>query len=176
MADDFYPIARLPIEYYTAEIPRLKREQEQLEKELKELKQQKYPKKGTKEREAFIAKLETLEVKIATISRERSKLVSELEHKLEYSDGRSADNAEDTPKLFNECIGYAYGKCIYVDSNGAVRYREAEEHEAEQIGETAFADVPLQLISELPEGERKMIFRYLDEHPDTPEWFKKRND
>ena len=174
MKDDFKPVYKQSIEYYTQRLTELcEKEQRLREKNLKVYQslQEAKTKKGrlkASERNARYGQLANLNLKISEICEIKEKVRKELEERM--NEREREPFADDVPQIFNECVGYCYGKCIYVDNNGDFRYREADETDAESIGETAESTDLLEYLNTLPSSEITMILTYLKEHPDTPEW------
>ncbi len=75
---------------------------------------------------------------------------------------------DEMEQLYNECIGVAYGKGMFVDGNGELLFSDSTDDL--QIGDTV--DVSeLSPFSSLPRGEQDMLLRYLQENEETPVWF-----
>ena len=176
MKDDFKPVYKQPIEYYTEKLTALCAEEQRLrEKNLKvyqSLQEAKTKKERLKasERNARYGHLANLNLKISEIEQIKEKVRKEFEERM--NEIERAPFTDDIPQIYNECVGYCYGKCIYVDNDGDLRYREATEEDAEQIGETTERTDLLEYLYTLPNAEFTMIITYLKESPDTPLWVK----
>lgn len=79
---------------------------------------------------------------------------------------------DEIEQEYNECVGYAFGLAICVDSGNNILCCE-QQPDVTEIGDTLFADELIPL-SYLPDGEQDMILRELLKDADTPVWFKNR--
>ena len=176
MRDDFKPRYRQPIEYYTRRLAELCEEEQKLRDKNLKVYQSLQDAKTTrgrlsaKERNARYGHLAKLNIKISEICEIKEKVRKELEERM--SEQEREPFADAIPQIFNECIGFCYDKCIYVDNNGDLRYREATEEDAEDIGDTAESTDTLEYLYMLPSAEITMIMSYLKESEKTPIWVK----
>lgn len=176
--DGFAPAYIYPVEVLLEEFKSICRRIEAIEAErdrlvsdyLKE-KAERKPKKS--QRSAYYARLATFRMKLSELYEKKERIKKELAERMEIPPVLFAD---DEPSPMNECVGYCYGKCIYVDDQGDLRYREIEREGAESIGEPTEDIQDLKYVYELPEAEMKMILDYLRESPDTPAWVKVNED
>ncbi len=104
----------------------------------------------------------------------RAELKKEMEQKMKEIQQPPFEDEIRTP--YNECIGYCYGKCIYINDEGEIRYREADKEDAEQPGESCAATEELIPLNDLSDAEIKMIMDYLQRSPETPRWFVERTE
>ena len=176
--DGFTPAFKYPSEILLEEFKGICRQIEAVEKErdriASEYNQGKSLKKpDRKQRNNYYKSLAAIRSRLSNLYEQKQKLKEELIKRMENPPVTFAD---DTPVPINECVGYCYGKCIYVDDEGDLRYREIEREGAESIGEPTEDIQDLKYVYELPEAEMKMILDYLRESPNTPAWVKVNED
>lgn len=107
-------------------------------------------------------KKKELEEELTDLQAQLDELISDLEYASEHP-----DEIVSGATLYNECIGYCYGKGIYVDDNDDIRYQEMPEEYA-VIGDPELHIDLMPKLAELPAGEQKMIIGYLLTSEDTP--------
>ena len=161
-------IERKDSNFYTQALRELRAKESELDIKLRRLENTKMPKKK-EDRIRYINEILTLRHELGEIRDTKTIYLYELENlKDERADFESSE--------YCECIGYCYGKNIYVNNNGEILFIEAEENSADTIGDPAFCISQLKTIDILPEAEISMILNYLDELETTPIWFKLRNN
>lgn len=155
-------------DFYTKALRELMQEESELEQRLRRLENTKMPKRK-EERLQYVNDVLDTRRKLEEIRDQKVIYRFELESLKE--DAKELEGEE-----YCECVGFCYGKNVYVNSEGEILYLEADENGADKIGDPAFSPASLIPIDNLPEAEKNMILRYLDEADDTPSWFKHRND
>lgn len=161
-------IERKSSDFYTQALRELRREESELEQKLRRLENSPMPKKQ-EERVAYINESIDLRGKLDDVRTKKLLYIYELEN--------LKDDAEEIEsEEYCECVGFCYGKNVYVSGEGEILYSEIDENGATAIGEPAQHSVSLKLLDSLAEAERTLILRYLDEAEETPLWFKHRND
>lgn len=160
MNDDFEPKRRLTLDERLGLL-------EQSEKERQKLEQSRYAMRTAGNK----SDLERVEEKLKALEEKQDSLIADVVAETEIlKQNKEPPIADDErEQLANECVGYAYGLAIYVDDNGDLLYRESQEDVVE-LGETAEIET-LRPFGELPDGEQKMVLRYLLEQEETPDWF-----
>ena len=154
--------------FYTQALRELREEEGKLAQRLRRLENSKMP-KGKEERVQYVNDVINTRQKLGEIRDKKVLYLYELENlKDDREDFESAE--------YCECIGYCYGKSIYVNDEGEILFIEADENGADAVGDPAFNVDALKPLDVLPEAEKTMILNYLDEAEDTPLWFKHRND
>lgn len=172
--DGFTPAFIYPIEVILEEFKGVCRQIEAIEITRDKLAIEYNQSKGIKkpnrtERCSHYKSLAAIRLRLSELYKKKERLKKELAERMRKTPVTFAD---DVPTPINECVGYCYGKCIYVDDEGDLRYREIEREGAEAIGEKTADIQDLNYIYELPSAEMKMIIEYLKESPDTPLWVK----
>ena len=161
-------IERKDSQFYTQALRELRAKESELEIKLRQLENSRMPKN----------KEERLQYVNDTINTRRE--LSELrDQKVLYR--YELENLKDEKADFEneeccECIGYCYGKNIYVSNEGELLFVDVDVNGADAIGDFAFCTKILKALDTLPEAEKTTILNYLDEAEETPLWFKHRND
>ena len=161
-------IERKDSNFYTQALRDLREEESKLDTRLRKLENSPMP-KDKSERVQYVNDILDTRRKLGDIRDQKVLYLYELENlKDDVEDFKSAE--------YCECVGNCYGKSIYVDGEGEILYADAEDNGADAIGDPAFNTSALKPLDVLPEAEKAMILRYLDELEDTPLWFKNRNN
>lgn len=161
--DDFTPTRHMPLTAKLAELRRLEDEKLQLEKTI-------YTCKGRTKRK----EVSQMKERLNEIEDKQAQLSEAVDADLEYlRAGREPYcNPDEREQPYNECVGYAYGTALFVDSDGMLLCCEIQSH-AISIGDTLPID-DLQPFADLPYAEQHMLLSYLLEQDETPVWFKDR--
>ncbi len=176
MNDDFEPRSQLSIEELTEKLKSVCGDIKNIEVEVKELLKSakvKIPGRRELNRKRYypiykqITEKNKRRQKLYAI---KSKLKKELEEKMNAASCQIF--SDETVQSFNECLGFCYGKCIYIAPEGELLYREADAEDADGIGEPAADSDRLISLNTLSDDEITMIKNYLIQSDATPVWFK----
>ena len=173
MNNGFVPAYMPPLEYYTQALEELCERERGLTGKVNELlRQRTYMEQCGKltrsENRKTLNQIATIHIEIKRISETKKKLRAELSQRMEVLSRKPF--ADDVVQPYNECVGYCYGKCIYVDMEGEFRYRLADVEDADKLGDTVDGTASLAYLNTLPEAEITMILTYLKEENKTPMW------
>ncbi len=173
MNNGFVPAYMPPLEYYTQTLEELCEREKALNGKLRELDRQRkrqVDKNGITrtENRKILSQIATIHIEIKRISDTKKKLRAELSQRMEALSRKPF--ADDVVQPYNECVGYCYGKCIYVDMEGEFRYRLADVEDADKLGDTVDGTASLAYLNTLPRAEITMILTYLKEDSKTPLW------
>lgn len=161
-------IERKDSNFYTQALRELRAKESELEQKLRRLENSRMPRK-LEDRLQYVNDTINTRRELSEIRDQKVLYLYELEN---LKDEKADFESEE----YCECVGNCYGKSIYVDGEGEILYADAEDNGADSIGDPAFSVAGLKSLDVLPEAERYMILKYLDESEDTPIWFKNRND
>ena len=160
-------IERKNSEFYTNALREMRKKESELEKKLRQIENTRLPDKQ-EDRAKYVYDLMKTKDALDELRLKKLKYLFELEN---LKDEKADFESEE----YCECIGYCYGKGIYVNNEGDILYADVEKNGADAVGEPAFTPTGLKLLEVLPEAEKNMILNYLDEAEETPLWFKTRN-
>ena len=161
-------IERKDSNFYTQILRELRAKESELDQRLRRLENSRIPKK-VEDRVQYVNDIINTRRELSEIRDQKVLYLYELEN---LKDEKADFEGEE----YCECVGNCYGKSIYVDGEGEILYADAEDNGADAIGDPAFNTSALKPLAVLPEAEKAMILRYLDELEDTPLWFKNRNN
>ena len=173
MNNGFVPAYMPPLEYYTQALEELCEKERRLNANMKEIlceknSLEKYGKLSRGEKREIWKRMGVTHAELTRISETKKKLRAELSQRMEALSRKPF--ADDAVQPYNECVGYCYGKCIYVDMEGEFRYRLADVEDADKLGDTVDGTEALTYLNTLPEAEITMILTYLKEARETPMW------
>ena len=154
--------------FYTEALRELMAKESELEAKLRQLENSRMPKNKTL-RLQYVNDMLALRHELGEAQDKKVIYLWELENLKD--DKKDFEGAE-----YCECIGYCYQKSIYVNGEGEILYLEADEDGADAVGDAAFEPTALIPLDTLPEAEKAIILKYLDESEKTPIWFKHRNN
>ena len=161
-------IERKDSNFYTQALRELRAKESELEAKLHRLENSRMPRKQ-EERLQYVNDTINTRRELSELRDQKVLYLYELEN---LKDEKADFESEE----YYECIGYCYGKSIYVNDEGEILFIEADENGADAVGDPAFNVDALKPLDVLPEAEKTMILNYLDEAVETPLWFKHRND
>lgn len=165
MADFFNPTIKLPAEYILERLYAGKDRIAQIEEQIAGLPR---GRKGKEQHQRLLYALEEAKAEQAEYTKELDRINRE-----------GADlyiEPDERLQSYNICIGIAYGKAIYVDGDGDVKYLNVSAEAADdvEVGETQLDDVKMEDFAALPEAEQRMILRELENKKETPDFFRGR--
>lgn len=162
--DDFEPERFVELDEQIARLEHSEKERRRLEQECYRFRQTGGAKGKQSERQR----------KLETLTNLQEALIANVEKRTELLKmGRPIKPSPDMhEQRYNECVGYAYGKAYYVDTDGVLFYCETQE-DAVELGETMPIENLLPFDELLPD-EQSMILEYLVGAEDIPDWFRNR--
>ncbi len=165
MADLFNPTIKLPAEYILERLYAGRDRIARMEEQIASLPR---GRKSKEQRQRLLYALEEAKAEQAEYTKELDRINREGATLYIEPDERL--------QSFNICIGVAYGKAIYVDGDGDIKYLNVSPDAIDDIavGETQLDDVKVGDFAALPEAEQRMILRELENKKETPDFFRGR--
>lgn len=176
MMNQFRPIYQMPIEFYTNRLKELMDEDARLEGEVRELHNEflrnKKRSMRTKERNQsnyiLDRRMAKRNLRRKAIKVEIEQLQTELKQRIDDPD--VSPFHDDLPTPANECVGFCYDICVYVNDAGKLVYRNASPEDADEVGDYCTYPEALRPMDELDITRRTLIYESLLSNIRTPFW------